>query len=191
MLRFAQIRSAVEDRPSEWFLHLLGCVFLLTALAGIGLVGVLIAFVAIGLFSRYFLSHIRRTPRFKLREIGEIEMDLPARNTGDMSWLAFGSFNILVAYYAYRNRWQRLLITNRGLYQVLDVTSPWPTYRRRAQFAAAGHTNLLLGAARTVSLEPAKWGTGSARERSSARDRRAATPFVPIASDFGRGQGKA
>jgi hypothetical protein len=94
MSRFAQIRSAISDRPWEWLLYLLGAVYLFVVWGfGFGLVGILVAFVAVALFGHYFISHIRRFPRFKLSEIGTIEMDIAGRSAGDLSpKIAFGSF---------------------------------------------------------------------------------------------------
>jgi hypothetical protein len=175
MSRFAQFRSVLSDRPLEGLLYLLGAIYILAVLCfGFGLLGIPLAIVVIGVCGHYFLLNIRRYPRFKLSEIGTIEMDLATRSTGDLSpRLLMGTFILLsvlwtltviaegativvshfrdvgdvprldqfaqhlllavfgtaIVYSAYRNSWRRVLITDRGLFQVFDVTRPWPTNR--------------------------------------------------------------
>jgi hypothetical protein len=175
MSRFAEIRSVLSDCPLEWLLYLLGAVYLFVVWGfGFGLVGTLLTFVAVGLFGHYFISRIHRFPRFKLSEIGTIEMDIAGRSAGDLSpKIAFGSFiavsvlwtlmacaeGVVIllshfrdvgdvpnlrtfvghvvwaagcaafAYIGYRNRSRRLLVTDQGLFQVLDVMRPWATNR--------------------------------------------------------------
>src|ERR1700722_13594986 len=97
MSRFVQIRSVLSDRPMEGLLYLLGGVYFLVVLCfGFGLPGIPPAVVVIGFCGRYFLLNIRRYPRFKLAEIGTIEMELATCSTGDLSpRLLMGTFILL------------------------------------------------------------------------------------------------
>jgi hypothetical protein len=173
MSRIAQFRSAISDRPLEWVFCLLFAMYA-AVLFRFGLRGTLLAFVAIGLFSRFFLPRIRRRhPGSELSEIGTIEMEIADWTAGHRMKFVFGA-TILVAVLClmllcdevltiveshfrdvgadsdlgtfiqqasiiagcaasacthYRNQWRRLLITDQGLFQVVDTEHPWPSDR--------------------------------------------------------------
>jgi hypothetical protein len=173
MSRFAQIRSAISDRPWEWVSYLLVAIYAAVVFR-YGLVGTLLAFVAISLFGRFFLLRIRRRhPGSELSEIGTIEMEIAAWTAGLSGKFVFGTFILFsvlwlillcheavtiieshfrdvgedsdlgtfiaetlifagcakTMYTSYRNQWRRLLITDQGLFQVVDTKRPWPSDR--------------------------------------------------------------
>ncbi len=81
MSRFAQIRSAISNRPWQWILYLLFG-FYIALVFHVGLWGILLAFVAIALFSRFVVPRIRRRlSGSELSEIGTIEMEIAAWTT--------------------------------------------------------------------------------------------------------------
>lgn len=93
MSRFAQIRSAISNRPWQWILYLLFGLYVGLVLH-FGLRGALLAFVAIVVFSRFVMPRIRRRPPGSgLSEIGTIEMEIAAWTTpGHPMKFFFGAF---------------------------------------------------------------------------------------------------
>jgi hypothetical protein len=173
MSRLAQIRSAISDRPWQWVVYLL-IAFYAALIFHLRLGGTLVAFVAISLFDRLFLSRFRRRRRgSELAEIGTVELEIAAWTPGSSGTKFFvGAFilfsilwlillcqeavtlvesyfhgvgedsnlttfvlqaSIFAGFAAsigrnYRSRWC-LLITDQGLFQVVDTKRLWPSHR--------------------------------------------------------------
>jgi hypothetical protein len=77
MLRSAQIRSAIRDRPWDWAGCLIAAVYLAVAFGSrFGPYGILAAIIAWGLLARFVLASPARRRHLRLSQIGAPEMEI-------------------------------------------------------------------------------------------------------------------
>jgi hypothetical protein len=96
MSRFAEICSAIGDRPLRWLLYVL-----ITAYAALAfdlpLWDALLSFAAIGLFDCLVLPRIRRRYRTAFPVVGAIEMEITTSPAGRTRKMYFGASLAFVA----------------------------------------------------------------------------------------------
>lgn len=92
MSRFAQIRLAIGERPWRWAIEILFVLYL-AVIFELGLVGTVVAFVALGLVDRLVFSRLRqRRADWERSKIGAIEMEIVTATDRQPSKFFIGAF---------------------------------------------------------------------------------------------------